>query len=127
MPSGIGSCRRRENSGGFVGSRLREERKGQSPVNPHREPASGRVLRVCKHYAVREDLSSGARSRHRFTSTWACREDRPLRAPVSRTSRKTIGAIPGTSIPRGRLLYVIDHQQVNQSLPGLQLESELFL
>jgi len=30
MPSGIGSWRRHENSGRFVGSRLREERKGQS-------------------------------------------------------------------------------------------------
>jgi len=28
MPNGIGSWRRRENSGRFVGSRLREERRG---------------------------------------------------------------------------------------------------
>ena len=34
MPSGIGSWRRRENSGRFVASRLREERIGQSRVGP---------------------------------------------------------------------------------------------
>ena len=53
MPGGIGRWRRRENSGRFVSSRLREERKGQSPVT--RELA-GR--RACKHYAFTRDLSA---------------------------------------------------------------------
>jgi hypothetical protein len=34
MPSGIGSWRRRENSGRFVGSRLREERRGPVSGQP---------------------------------------------------------------------------------------------
>jgi len=48
--------------------------------------------------------------------------------PASRTRCKTVGPTPGTeSILRRSLLDVIDHQQVNRSLLGFQLEAELFL
>src|SRR5258708_39861139 len=48
MPSAIGSWRRRENSGRFIPNRLREERKGQFPVNSLLRSSRGRVLRVWK-------------------------------------------------------------------------------
>src|SRR5260370_11747501 len=48
MPSGIGSWKKRENSGRFIANRLREERKGQSPVNSLSRSSRGRVLRVWK-------------------------------------------------------------------------------
>jgi hypothetical protein len=37
-----------KNSGRFVASRLREERKGLSSVNPLSRTCHGRVLRICK-------------------------------------------------------------------------------
>jgi hypothetical protein len=56
MPSGIEGWRRRENSGRFVGSRLREKRKSISG-NPLSRGCRRRVLRIRKHCAVREDLA----------------------------------------------------------------------
>lgn len=57
MLSGIGSWRWHENGGRFVGSRLHKELECPTYRQPTIEKVCrGRVLRVCKRYAVSGEL-----------------------------------------------------------------------
>jgi hypothetical protein len=81
MLTEIGSWRRHESSGSFVASRLPEEREANLPEAHYREFAGGRVLRVCKHYAVTQRLAASFGGTRQAVQTGFVRRLRSFQSP----------------------------------------------